>query len=76
MLISISDSVSCEVSGTEAVAVAPECLSGDLNAENSLPYDVTSKKLEKTKSVQVCLLVLVTAACPDFVWVTLPYLVH
>ena len=34
MLISISDSVSREVSGTEAVAVAPEGLSGDLNVED------------------------------------------
>ena len=34
MLISISDSVSLEVSGTEAVAVDAESLSGELNAEN------------------------------------------
>ena len=34
MLISISDSVSHEVSGTEAVTVAPEGLSGDLNVED------------------------------------------
>ena len=34
MLISISDSVSHEVSGTEAVAVAAEDLSVDLNAED------------------------------------------
>ena len=34
MLISISDSVSREVSGTEAVAVALEGHSGDLNAED------------------------------------------
>ena len=32
--IFISDSVSCEVSGTEAVAVAPKDLNGDLNAED------------------------------------------
>ena len=45
MLISISDSVSLDVSGTEAEAVAAEGLWGDLNAEdfgNSLPSDVTS----------------------------------
>ena len=34
MLISISDSVSPEVSGTEAVAVVAEGLSGDLNTED------------------------------------------
>ena len=34
MLISISDSVSCEVSGTEAVAVAAEGRSGDLKLED------------------------------------------
>ena len=34
MLISISDSVSLEVSGTEAVATAAEGLSGDLNVED------------------------------------------
>ena len=34
VLISISDSVSHEVSGTEAVTVAPEGLSGDLNVED------------------------------------------
>ena len=34
MLTSISDSVSREVYGTEAMAVAPEYLSGDLNAED------------------------------------------
>ena len=34
MLISISDSVSREVSGTEAVAVAAEGLSGDWNMED------------------------------------------
>ena len=34
MLISISDSVSHEVDGTEAVAVAPEGHSGDLNTED------------------------------------------
>ena len=45
MLISIFDSVSREVSGTEAVAVAPEGLCGDLTAEDfrhSLPSYVTS----------------------------------
>ena len=31
---SISDSVSCEVSEAEALAVAPNSLSGDLNVEN------------------------------------------
>ena len=36
MLISILDSVSCEVSGNEAVAVAPKGLSGDLNLEDFL----------------------------------------
>ena len=34
MLIYISDSVSHEVSGTEAVAVAPKGLSGELKAED------------------------------------------
>ena len=34
MLISILDSVSLEVSGTEAVAAAAEGLSGELNAED------------------------------------------
>ena len=34
MLISISDSVSLEVFGTEAVAVNAEGLSGDLNVES------------------------------------------
>ena len=34
MLISISDSVSREVSGTEAVAADAEGLSGDLNMED------------------------------------------
>ena len=34
MLISISDSVSREVSGTEAMARAAESLCGDLNAED------------------------------------------
>ena len=34
MLISISDSVSLDVSGTEAEAVAAEGLRGDLNAED------------------------------------------
>ena len=34
MLISISDSVSHEVFGTEAVAVDAEGLSGDLNMED------------------------------------------
>ena len=34
MLISIPDSVSGQVSGTEAEAVAPEGLSGDLNMED------------------------------------------
>ena len=34
MLISISDLFSREVSGIEAVTVAPDGLSGDLNAED------------------------------------------
>ena len=34
MLIFISDSVSCDVSRTEAVAVDAEGLSGDLNEED------------------------------------------
>ena len=42
MLISISDLVSCEVSGTEAVAADAEGLSGDLNAEDLETSDVTS----------------------------------
>ena len=35
-----------KVSGTEAVAVAAEGLCGYLNAEDSLPSDVTSQKTE------------------------------
>ena len=44
MLISISESVSCEVSRIKAAAVAPDGLSGDLNAEDlqSLPSDMAS----------------------------------
>ena len=44
MLISFSDSLSCEVSGTEAVAVPPEGHSGYLNLEDLdfLHSDVTS----------------------------------
>ena len=39
MLISISDSVSMKVSGTEAVAVAAEGLCGDLNVEDlEIPF--------------------------------------
>ena len=34
MLISISDSVSCEVSGTDTVAVTSEGLSGNLSLED------------------------------------------
>ena len=55
MLISISDSVSHEVSETEALAA--EGHSGDLNMEDlhSLISDVTSKKTEtETRSVFQC----------------------
>ena len=39
MRISISDLISHEVSGTEAVAAAAEGLSGDLNAEDlDIPF--------------------------------------
>ena len=78
MLISISDSVSCEVSGIEAVAVAPDDLSGDLNTVDlDVPFLLIwlHKKLNLL-CIQVCLSVLFTAACPDFVWVILHYLVH
>ena len=67
MLISISDSVSREVSGTEAVA--PEGLSGDLNAEDlDTPFLLMwpHRKLKLSLN-QVCLSKLFTVACPAFV---------
>ena len=42
MLISISDSVSLDVSGTEGESAAAEGLWGDLNTEDSLSSEVTS----------------------------------
>ena len=68
MLISISDSVSHEVSGIEAVAVAPDSLSGDLNVEDlDSPLLLLWPRKKLNLSLQVCLSVLFTAACPDFV---------
>ena len=77
MLISISDPVSHEVFGIEAVAVAADCLSGDLNMDDfNSPFLLIwpCKKLNLS-CIQICLSVLFTAACPDFVWVSLPYVV-
>ena len=59
MLISISDSVSLEVSGTEAVVVAAEGLCGDLNVE-----DLETPFLLKTETVlQSGLLFYVLLSC-------------
>ena len=69
MLISISDSVSCEVSGPEAVATDAEVRTGDLNAEDlETPFLLMwpHRKL-KLSFNQVCLSVFFPAACPDLV---------
>ena len=60
MLISVSDSVSREVSGSQAVAVAPEGLSGDLNTKDlDTPFFVMWHRRNLKLSLnQVCLLVL------------------
>ena len=56
MLIFISDSVSLDVSGTEAEAAAAEGLCGDLNTED----------LETTFLLMACRSVLFSAAYPYF----------
>ena len=78
MLISISDSVSLDVSGTEAAAAATEGLCGDLKAgdlETPFFLMLPHRKLKLSFS-EVCHSVLFSAACPDFISVSLPYLVH
>ena len=69
MLISISDSVSLDVSGTEAEAVAAEGLWGDLSAEDlETPFLLMlPRRKVKLSFSQVCRSVLFSAACPDFV---------
>ena len=64
MLISISDSVSLDVSGTEAEAAAAEGLWGDLEIPFLLM--LPRRKLKLSFS-QVCHSVLFSAACRDFV---------
>ena len=77
MLIFISDPVSREVSGIEAVAVTPDSLNGDLNEEDfDSPFLlIWPRKKLNVLCIQVCLSALFTAACLDFMWVSLPYLV-
>ena len=69
MLTSISDSVSLNVSGTEAEAVSAEGLWGDLNAEDLETQFLLMGPRRKLKLSfsQVCCSVLFSAACPDFV---------
>ena len=76
MLISISYSVSCEVSGTKAVAA--EGRSGDLNAEDlDTPFLLMGPRRKlKLSYNQICLSMFLAAACPDLVCVSLPYLVR
>ena len=73
MLISIPDSVSREVSGMEAVAVTPDGLSGDLNAEDLDSHFllIWPRKNLNLLCIKVCRSVLITAAFPDFLWVSL-----
>ena len=58
--------------------MAPDGLSGDLNMEDfESPFLLMwpCKKLNLS-CIQVCLSVLFTAACPDFLCVSFPYPVH